>query len=84
MSNLKKTQERFETGKGGEVMAIADGHDFPLAVYMAIASLMKPNPRSTSDSVPNPERMIGDRASDSDPRGQRGSPYDSEPREARD
>jgi transposase len=56
-------------------MAIADGHGFPLAVYVASASphetkLVEP----TLDQrflAETPERMIGDRAYDSDPLDQR-------------
>jgi transposase len=56
-------------------MAIADGHGFPLAVYVASASphetkLVEPtlNQRFLSET---PKRMIGDRAYDSDPLDQR-------------
>jgi transposase len=56
-------------------MAIADGHGFPLSVYVASASphetkLVEP----TLDQrflAETPERMIGDRAYDSDPLDQR-------------
>jgi hypothetical protein len=62
-------------GKGSKIMAIADGHGFPLAVYVASASphetkLVEP----TLDQrflAETPERMIGDRAYDSDPLDQR-------------
>jgi transposase len=56
-------------------MAIADGHGFPLAVHVASAS-----PHETKLVEPTldqrflaelPERMIGDRAYDSDPLDQR-------------
>ncbi len=56
-------------------MAIADGHGFPLAVYVASASphetkLVEPtlDQRFLAEA---PERMIGDRAYDSDPLDQR-------------
>ena len=56
-------------------MAIADGHGFPLSVYVASASphetkLIEPtlDQRFLADL---PERMIGDRAYDSDPLDQR-------------
>jgi transposase len=62
-------------GKGSKIMAIADGHGFPLAVYVASASphetkLIEPtlDQRFLADL---PERMIGDRAYDSDPLDQR-------------
>src|SRR5260370_27139628 len=62
-------------GKGSESMAIADGHGFPLAVHVASAS-----PHETKLVEPTleqpflleaPQRMIGDRAYDSDPLDQR-------------
>jgi transposase len=62
-------------GKGSKIMAIADGHGFPLSVYVASAS-----PRETKLVEPTldqrflveaPKRMIGDRAYDSDPLDQR-------------
>ena len=56
-------------------MAIADGHGFPVAVYVASASphetkLIEPtlDQRFLADL---PERLIGDRAYDSDPLDQR-------------
>jgi transposase len=58
-------------GKGSKIMAIADGHGLPLAVHVASAS-----PHETKLVEPTlehrflkqtPERMIGDRAYDSDP-----------------
>ncbi len=62
-------------GKGSKIMAIADGHGFPLAVYVASASphetrLVEPtlDQRFLTEA---PERMIGDRAYDSDPLDQR-------------
>src|SRR6202790_222186 len=62
-------------GKGSKIMAIADGHGFPLSVYVASASphetkLIEPtlDQRFLADL---PERMIGDRAYDSDPLDQR-------------
>ena len=62
-------------GKGSKIMAIADGHGFPLAVYVASASphetrLVEPtlDQRFLAEA---PERMIGDRAYDSDPLDQR-------------
>ena len=62
-------------GKGSKIMAIADGHGFPLAVHVASASphetkLVEP----TLDQrflIEAPKRMIGDRAYDSDPLDQR-------------
>jgi hypothetical protein len=62
-------------GKGSKIMAIADGHGFPLSVHVASASphetkLVEP----TLDQrflVQAPKRMIGDRAYDSDPLDQR-------------
>ena len=62
-------------GKGSKIMAIADGHGLPLAVHVASASphetkLVEP----TLDQqflAESPERMIGDRAYDSDPLDQR-------------
>ena len=62
-------------GKGSKIMAIADGHGFPLAVHVASTS-----PHETKIVEPTldqrfldeaPERMIGDRAYDSDPLDQR-------------
>ena len=62
-------------GKGSKIMAIADGHGLPLAVHVASAS-----PHETKLVEPTleqrflketPERMIGDRAYDSDPLDQR-------------
>ena len=60
-------------GKGSKIMAIADGHGLPLAVHVASASphetkLVEPTleRRFLAES---PERMIGDRAYDSDPLG---------------
>src|SRR5258706_1555000 len=62
-------------GKGSKIMAIADGHGFPLAVYVASASphetkLVEPtlDQRFLAEA---PKRMIGDRAYDSDPLDQR-------------
>src|SRR5258708_38222462 len=62
-------------GKCSKIMAIADGHGFPLAVHVASASphetkLVEPtlDQRFLAES---PERMIGDRAYDSDPLDQR-------------
>ena len=62
-------------GKGSKIMAIADGHGLPLSVHVASAS-----PHETKLVEPTldqrflreaPERMIGDRAYDSDPLDQR-------------
>src|SRR5260370_13819351 len=58
-------------GKGSKIMAIADGHGFPLAVYVASASphetkLIEPTLEQRFLAEP-PERLIGDRAYDSDP-----------------
>src|SRR5947208_4347237 len=58
-------------GKGSKIMAIGDGHGLPLAVHVASAS-----PHETKLVEPTlqrrflaetPERLIGDRAYDSDP-----------------
>src|SRR5215470_1336159 len=58
-------------GKGSKIMAISDGHGLPLAVHVASAS-----PHETKLVVPTierrflaetPQRLIGDRAYDSDP-----------------
>ena len=58
-------------GKGSKIMAISDGHGLPLAVHVASAS-----PHETKFVGPTierrflaetPERLIGDRAYDSDP-----------------
>jgi transposase len=58
-------------GKGSKIMAISDGHGLPLAVHVASAS-----PHETKLVAPTleqrflaeaPERLIGDRAYDSDP-----------------
>ena len=58
-------------GKGSKIMAISDGHGLPLAVHVASAS-----PHETKLVEPTlqrrflaetPERLIGDRAYDSDP-----------------
>src|SRR5262252_5771766 len=58
-------------GKGSKIMAISDGHGLPLAVYVASASphktkLVEPTieRRFLSEA---PQRLIGDRAYDSDP-----------------
>jgi len=62
-------------GKGSKIMAIADGHGFPLAVHVASASPHETKlVESTLDQrflAETPERMIGDRAYDSDPLDQR-------------
>lgn len=58
-------------GKGSKIMAIADGHGLPIAVYMASASphetkLVEPTLQSCC--APRlPKRLIGDLAYDSDP-----------------
>ena len=62
-------------GKGSKIMAIADGHGFPLAVHVASASphetrLVEPTLDQRFLAKP-PKRMIGDRAYDSDPLDQR-------------
>ena len=58
-------------GKGSKIMAISDGHGLPLAIHVASAS-----PHETKFVEPTlqrrflaetPERLIGDRAYDSDP-----------------
>ena len=62
-------------GKGSKIMAIADRHGLPVAVHVVSAS-----PHETTLVEPtlqrrflarNPERLIGDRAYDSDPLDQR-------------
>src|SRR6202161_2698630 len=62
-------------GKGSKIMAIADGHGLPLAVHVASASPHETNlVEATLDQRflrETPERMIGDRAYDSDPLDQR-------------
>jgi len=62
-------------GKGSKIMAISDGHGLPLAVHVASAS---PHETKLIESTLDqrfladlPERMIGDRAYDSDPLDQR-------------
>ncbi|HEY2544852.1 MAG TPA: IS5 family transposase [Candidatus Acidoferrum sp.] len=58
-------------GKGSKIMAIADGHGLPLSVHVASAS---PHETKLVEATldrrflrETPERMIGDRAYDSDP-----------------
>ena len=57
-------------GKGSKIMAISDGHGLPLAVYVASASPHET--RLVEATLENrffadlPERLIGDRAYDSD------------------
>ncbi len=58
-------------GKGSKIMAIADGHGLPFAVHVASAS---PHETKLVEATleqrflrETPERMIGDRAYDSDP-----------------
>jgi transposase len=58
-------------GKGSKIMAISDGHGLPLAVHVASAS---PHETKLVESTierrflaETPERLIGDRAYDSDP-----------------
>ena len=58
-------------GKGSKIMAIADRHGLPLAVHVASAS---PHETKLVEATlaarflaRNPERLIGDRAYDSDP-----------------
>src|SRR6266849_4065317 len=60
-------------GKGSKIMAISDGHGLPLAVHVASAS---PHETKLVESTiqqrflaETPERLIGDRAYDSDPLG---------------
>src|SRR5271169_6972127 len=62
-------------GKGSKIMAIADGHGLPFAVHVAGAS---PHETKLVETTlerrflrETPERMIGDRAYDSDPLDQR-------------
>jgi transposase len=62
-------------GKGSKIMAIADGHGLPFAVHVASAS---PHETKLVEATlqqrflrETPERMIGDRAYDSDPLDQR-------------
>lgn len=58
-------------GKGSKIMAISDGHGLPLAVHVASASPHETRlVASTIERrflVETPERLIGDRAYDSDP-----------------
>lgn len=66
-SNVGKTK----CGKGTKIMAVADGTSLPVAVSIASASphevtLAKPTIESRFTET-NPERLIGDRAYDSDP-----------------
>jgi transposase len=62
-------------GKGSKIMAIADGHGLPFAVHVASASPHETKlVETTLDQrflAEPPERMIGDRAYDSDPLDQR-------------
>src|ERR1700681_1986637 len=62
-------------GKGSKIMAIADRHGLPVAVHVVSAS---PNEATLVEPTldqqflaESPERMIGDRAYDSDPLDQR-------------
>jgi transposase len=62
---------KTERGKGTKLMAVADGHGFPVAVYAASAS---PHEVSLAESTlaevltgERPARLIGDKAYDSDP-----------------
>src|SRR6266481_618261 len=62
---------KTKCGKGSKIMAIADGHGLPIAVYVASASphetkLVEPTLQSCC--APRlPKRLIGDLAYDSDP-----------------
>jgi transposase len=62
-------------GKGSKIMAISDGHGLPLAVYVASASPHETKlVEATLDErffADLPERLIGDRAYDSDPLDER-------------
>src|SRR5208283_1826675 len=62
-------------GKGSKIMAIADGHGLPFAVHVASASPHETKLVETTLEQrflrETPERMIGDRAYDSDPLDQR-------------
>ena len=74
---LQRSQKRGSSigktkcGKGSKIMAIADGHGLPIAVYVASASphetkLVEPTLQSCC--APGlPENLIGDLAYDSDP-----------------
>jgi transposase len=58
-------------GKGSKIMAISDGHGLPVAVHVASASphetkLVEPT-LTQRFLAETPERLIGDRAYDSDP-----------------
>src|SRR5467141_3702444 len=58
-------------GKGSKIMAISDGHGLPIAVHVASASphekkLVEPTLQRRF-LAETPERLIGDRAYDSDP-----------------
>ena len=62
---------KTKRGKGTKLMAVADGHGLPLAVYAASASPHEVTlVQATLAEVltdEQPERLIGDKAYDSDP-----------------
>lgn len=62
---------KTKRGKGTKLMAVADGHGLPLAVYAASASPHEVTlVQATLAEVltaQGPERLIGDKAYDSDP-----------------
>jgi transposase len=62
---------KTKCGKGSKIMAIADGHGLPIAVYVASASphetkLVEPTLQSCC-APQLPKKLIGDLAYDSDP-----------------
>jgi transposase len=66
---------KTKRGKGSKLMVIADAHGLPLAVHTASASPHEVSlVEATLDetvTVGRPERLVGDRAYDSDPLDQR-------------
>ena len=62
---------KTKRGKGTKLMAVADSNGFPLAVYTASASphevTLVRGTLSARFTRERPERLIGDRAYDSDP-----------------
>ena len=62
---------KTKRGKGTKLMAVADGHGLPLALYTASASphgvTLVGETLAQVFTVERPERLIGDKAYDSDP-----------------
>lgn len=60
-----------QAGKGTKIMAMADRHGLPIAVYLARASphgvTLVEATQASRFVAAKPERLIGDRAYDSDP-----------------